>query len=73
GDDVPDAVKVDMQKYFDDGNTIPALEFLTAVKGPNCPNICQEVASGQTTGAQAAEKYDEDCKNQAIQLGLDWK
>ena len=72
GDDVPDAIKVDMQKYFDDGNTIPALEFLTPVKGPNCPNICQEVASGQTTGEEAAAKYDEDCKNQAIQLGLNW-
>lgn len=72
GEDVPEAVRVDMQSYFDDGNTLPALEFLTAVKGPNCPNICQEVASGQTTGEEAAAKYDEDCKNQAIQLGLNW-
>lgn len=47
-----------------------ALEFLTAVKGSNCPAICQECGSGQTTAEEAAAAYDEDCKKQAVQLGL---
>lgn len=68
-----DAVKVDMQKYFDEGKTALALEFLTPVKGANCPAICQELGSGQTTPEEAAAAYDEDCKKQAVQLGLDWK
>lgn len=66
------AVKEDMQEYFDTGKTIVALEFLTAVKGSNCPAICQEVGSGQTTAEQAAQAYDDDCKKQAVQLGLNW-
>jgi len=65
-------VAVDMQAYFDAGKTGTALEFQTSVKGSNCPSICQECGSGQTTGAQAAAKYDEDCYKQAIQLGLNW-
>jgi len=67
------AVREDMQAYFDAGKTTVALEFLTAVKGSNCPSICQEVGSGQTTALEAAEAYDEDCKKQAKQLGLDWE
>lgn len=66
------AVKDDMQAYFDTGKTAVALEFLTAVKGSNCPAICQEVGSGQTTAAQAAKAYDDDCEKQAVQLGLNW-
>ena len=65
-------VAVDMQAYFDAGKTGTALEFQTSVKGANCPAISQECGSGQTTGAQAAAKYDEDCYKQAIQLGLNW-
>lgn len=67
-----DAVKVDMMKYLNDGNAGPALEFMTSVKGPNCPAICQEVASRQTTAEEAAAAYDADCEKQALQLGLDW-
>jgi len=77
GYELPDnaysAVKNDMQAYFDEGKTTVALEFLTAVKGSNCPSICQEVGSGQTTALAAAQAYDEDCKKQAMQLGLDWE
>ncbi|MDD3220019.1 MAG: extracellular solute-binding protein [Lachnospiraceae bacterium] len=77
GYELPDnaypAVKDDMQAYFDAGKTNVALEFLTAVKGSNCPAICQECGSGQTTAEEAAAAYDEDCKKQAVQLGLDWK
>ncbi len=68
-----DAVSKDMQAYFDAGKTTVALEFLTAVKGANCPAICQEVASGQTTAEEAAKSYDDDCLKQAVQLGLDWE
>lgn len=68
-----DAVRVDMQKYFDEGKTVLALEFMTPVKGANCPAICQELGSGQTTAKEAAKAYDEDCKKQAVQLGLGWE
>lgn len=68
-----EAVRNDMQPYFDAGKTSTALEFQTAVKGPNCSQICQELVIGQTTAEEAAKAYDEDCVKQAVQLGLDWK
>lgn len=71
-DNAYDAVKQE-QEYFDAGKTSTALEFQTAVKGSNCPAICQECGSGQTTAEEAAKAYDEDCLKQAVQLGLDWK
>ncbi|HHV12367.1 MAG TPA: carbohydrate ABC transporter substrate-binding protein [Clostridiales bacterium] len=67
------AVKEDMQAYFDAGKTNVALEFLTPVKGANCPSICQAVGSGQMTAEEGAKAYDEDCRVQALQLGLNWK
>ena len=66
-------VKQMQELYFETGKTAIALEFETSVKGPNCPAICQEIISGQTTAAEAAAKYDEDCKKQAVQIGLDWE
>lgn len=69
----PEAIRVDLQKYFDEGNTAPAMEFLCAVKGSNCPSICQELGSGQITAEEAAKKYDEDCYKMAVQLGIDWE
>ncbi len=72
-DNAYEAVKTDMQAYFDAGKTKVALEFLTSVKGANCPAICQEVSTGQASAEDAAKAYDEDCKKQAVQLGLDWK
>ncbi len=66
------AVKQMQEDYFDTGLNSVALEFQTAVKGSNCASICQELASGQTTPKEAAAKYDEDCRKQAVQLGLDW-
>ena len=68
-----DAVKNDMQAYFDAGKTAVAMEFETAVKGANCSVTTQSLISGLTTGDAAAADYDEDCKLQAVQLGLDWK
>ena len=67
------AVKVDMQSFFDEGKTAPALEFQTAVKGANCEQICVEVGSGQVSAQEAADAYDEDCKKMALQLGLNWE
>lgn len=66
------AVREDMQAYFDAGKTITALEFMTPVKGPACDRICVEVGSGQISAEQGAADYDEDCKKQALQLGLNW-
>lgn len=71
-DNVFEGVK-DQVKYFEEGKTAPALEYLTAVKGANCDKICQELVTGQTTAEEAAAAYDEDCIKMAVQLGLDWE
>ncbi len=68
-----EAVRLDMQPYFDQGKTELALEFETAVKGPNCSQISQEIAVGGTTALEAARAYDQDCLKQAMQLGFDWE
>lgn len=60
----------EVQNYYTEGKTAPALEYLTPIKGANCPQICGEIGSGQTTAKEAAEAYDEDCKKAAMQLGL---
>ncbi len=72
-EDAYEAVKTDMQAYFDEGKTCTAMEFQTSVKGPNCPAICQALGSGQIDAVAAAKQYDEDCYKQAVQLGLDWE
>ena len=69
-DDVPPLL-TDMQQWFDEGKTEPALEFLSAIKGPRLENITVEVGSGIRAGADGAALYDEDVKKQAQQLGLD--
>ncbi|KRA98026.1 ABC transporter substrate-binding protein [Devosia sp. Root685] len=67
---VPTAVS-DLGAYFTaEGQTAPALEFLSPVKGPNLENITVEVGSGIRTPEDAAALYDEDVKKQAQQLGL---
>ena len=71
-DNVYSAVK-DMQKYYEEGKVGTAMEFQCAVKGANCGAICQECVSGQTDGKTAAQKYDDDCRKQAMQLGIDWE
>lgn len=63
----------DAQIYFDEGRTAPAQEFVTAVKGPNCRSFTGGILAGLYSAKEAAELYDEDCKLQAIQLGLDWE
>lgn len=69
-DDLPAAVE-DMTAYFEEGNTSPALEFLSPVKGPALEQIMVEVGSGIRPAAEAAALYDEDVKKQAQQLGLE--
>lgn len=68
-DDVYPAVK-DMLPYFESGNTAPALEFLSPLKGPNLPQLCVEVGAGLKDPLTAAQEYDRDVEKQAKQLNL---
>jgi raffinose/stachyose/melibiose transport system substrate-binding protein len=68
--DVPPLID-DLQKYFDEEKTAPALEFLSPIKGPNLENITVEVGSGIRPATEGAARYDEDVKKQAQQLGLE--
>jgi len=62
---------VDMFAYFErEGGTSPALEFVSAVKGPSLPQIVVATGIGQYTAVEAAAVYDQDIKKQAQQLGL---
>jgi raffinose/stachyose/melibiose transport system substrate-binding protein len=63
-------VAKDTQAYFDSGQTLPALEFVSPVKGPSLEQICIQVGTGQVDGKKGAELYDQDVKKQAQQLGL---
>jgi raffinose/stachyose/melibiose transport system substrate-binding protein len=67
--DLPLAAQ-DMVKYFDDGATTPALEFLSPIKGPALEQITVEVGSGIRSAEDGARLYDQDVKKQARQLGL---
>ena len=69
-DDAHEGVK-QMLPYYENGKTAPALEFITAVKGPNSPQICIEVMSGIVSAEDGAAKYDADVEVQARQLGLE--
>jgi carbohydrate ABC transporter substrate-binding protein, CUT1 family (TC 3.A.1.1.-) len=71
-DSVCDAIRIDMQKYFDEGKTCPALEYISPIKGTACEQLTTAAAMGQMSGAEAAAKYDEDCKKSAVQLGFNW-
>jgi raffinose/stachyose/melibiose transport system substrate-binding protein len=68
-DDAFDGIK-EMQPYFDNGKTAPALEFVSPVKGPNLESILIEVGTGQKSPADGAADYDKDVKKQAQQLNL---
>jgi len=68
-DNVLPAVK-DIASYIDSGNSTPALEFFSPLKGPNLEQICVAVGSGQMSAAQGASNYDQDVAKQAQQLGL---
>jgi raffinose/stachyose/melibiose transport system substrate-binding protein len=68
-EDVLPAVN-DLAAYIDSGNSYPALEFLSPIKGPNLEQLCVAVATGQMTPDEAAANYDLDVERQAQQLGL---
>lgn len=68
-DTVVPAVK-DLAAYVDSGNTGPALEFVSPVKGPSLEQITVAVGSGQMTPEEGAAAYDQDVEKQAKQLGL---
>ena len=61
----------DIQKYFDEGKSSLALEYLSPIKGPNLPQICVEVGTGIKTALEGAQAYDLDVVAQAQQLGLE--
>lgn len=67
--DVPPMVS-DLNGYFKDGKTAPALEFLSPVKGPSLEQITVQVGSGISTPEEGAKLYDADVKKEAQQLGL---
>lgn len=69
-DNVLPAVE-DIAAYIESGDSAPALEFLSPVKGPNLEHLCVAVGTGQMTAEDAATAYDEDVKKQAQQLGLE--
>ena len=54
-DTVMPAVK-DIQPYLDSGLSVPALEFLSPVKGALLPDITVSVGSGQISAAEAASE-----------------
>jgi raffinose/stachyose/melibiose transport system substrate-binding protein len=68
--DTAPKIVADMLPYFESKNISPALEFLSAVKGPNLQQITVEVGSGIRTGESGAELYDADAAKQAKQLGI---
>jgi len=68
--DVP-ALTQDVNAYFESDAQSPALEFLSAVKGPSLEQITVQVGSGISTAAEGAALYDQDVEKQAQQLGLE--
>ena len=58
---VCNAVRVDMQQYFDEGKTVPALEYQSPIKGTTCEQMTTAVGLGQMSGEEAAAMYDDDC------------
>jgi raffinose/stachyose/melibiose transport system substrate-binding protein len=73
GSTLPDTVLpavLDLAAYIDSGNSYPALEFLSPIKGPNLEQICVAVGTGQMSAEEAAVNYDLDVERQAQQLGL---
>lgn len=70
GDDVSPAVK-DLSGYMAAGQSSPALEYLSPIKGPNLEHLLIEVGSGIKTAPEAAAAYDQDVEKQAKQLGIE--
>ena len=62
-----------LEAYFEAGKVCSAQEFICSVKGANCRTFTGGMLSGLYTAEEAAALYDEDCKLQAVHLGLDWE
>lgn len=60
----------DLAAYINSGDSAPALEFLSPLKGPSLEQITVAVGSGQMDAETGAENYDLDVEQQALQLGL---
>ena len=52
-DDVLPAVK-DTAAFIEAGNSCPALEFVSPIKGPALEQICVAIGSGQVSGADGS-------------------
>jgi raffinose/stachyose/melibiose transport system substrate-binding protein len=61
---------LDIQAYLDNDAAVPALEFLSPVKGPSLEQITVGVGSGLYSAEEGASLYDQDVEKQAKQLGL---
>ncbi len=73
GSSLPETVLPAVQQlagYIDSGNSYPALEFVSPIKGPNLEQLCVAVGTGQMDAATAAGNYDLDVERQAQQLGI---
>ncbi|MGW2261575.1 ABC transporter substrate-binding protein [Streptomyces sp. NPDC001780] len=68
-DNATQAVK-DMLPFVEDGDTTPALEFLSPVASTSLQDISVAVGSGLTSAAQGAKRYDEAAAKSARQLGI---
>jgi raffinose/stachyose/melibiose transport system substrate-binding protein len=64
------AAAKDVTSYVQKGDTTPALEFLSPIKGPSLEQITVEVGSGIRPAKDGAALYDKDVTKQAQQLGL---
>ena len=61
---------LDIQQYVDANTAVPALEFLSPIKGPSLEQITVAVGSGLNNATDGAKLYDQDVVKQAQQLGL---
>jgi raffinose/stachyose/melibiose transport system substrate-binding protein len=71
-DSVPQAVK-DLLPYFQEGgNSAPALEYLSPVKGPSLEQITVEVGSGIRSAADGAALTTRTSRSRRSNLAAGW-
>lgn len=66
------AVRDDMQAYFDEGKTCPALEFSSSLEAADSIGVLQQLAMGEITAEEGAKAIDKSLESYALQLGLEW-
>lgn len=66
------AVREDMQVYFDEGKTWPALEFASSLEAADSIGVLQQLAMGEITAEEGAKAIDKSLESYALQLGLEW-